>query len=194
MSRRNFLRMSLGGLSIIATHSFALIGMASEASSPTSKSDALAAKLAVVLRLIGTEHSLKAATKIETSITSRSVLQFHVRGGAGIDSSGAQMIARVLRSMSTKNTHVLDSFSLSYNKAIGDMGAVALAHALPGSLRELGLVGCGIGDKGGQALLQWARHAPGLRMVCIENNNFSPALRAQFDQLRQMRADLYVSA
>ena len=193
MSRRNFLRMGLGGLGIIATHSSGLTGMASAAFSPTSKPDALAAKLAGVLRLIGTERCLKAATRIETFMISRSVLQFHVRG-AGIGSSGAQMIARVLRSMSTKNAHVLDSFSLSYNKAIGDKGAVALAHALPGSLRELGLVGCGIGDKGGQALLQWASQASGLRIICIENNNLTPALRAQFDQLRQTNADLFVSA
>ena len=41
-----------------------------------------------------------------------------------------------------------------------------------------------IGDQGGAAMLEWARHANGLRMISIEDNNMSDQMRKQFRSLR----------
>ena len=74
---------------------------------------------------------------------------------------------------------------MSYN-AIGDEGASTLAASLPNTLAELGLVGCSIGDQGGGAILEWAKYASGLRMICIEDNSMSAQMCNQFTSLRGM--------
>tara|TARA_B110000114_G_C14973798_1_gene349600 strand:+ start:363 stop:599 length:237 start_codon:yes stop_codon:yes gene_type:complete len=74
---------------------------------------------------------------------------------------------------------------LSYN-AIGGQGAKTLAGSLPGTLTELGLVGCSIRDKGGEAILEWAKFADGLLMICIEDNNMSDQMHEQFGGLKDI--------
>ena len=63
---------------------------------------------------------------------------------------------------------------------------MTLANALPKTLTELGLVGCSIGDQGGKEILEWAKYAGGLRLICIEENNISEELRNQFRGLKGM--------
>jgi hypothetical protein len=63
---------------------------------------------------------------------------------------------------------------------------MTLANALPKTLTELGLVGCSIGDQGGKVILEWAKNASGLRLICIEENNISEELRNQFRSLKGM--------
>ena len=70
-------------------------------------------------------------------------------------------------------------FSLSYNN-LGDKGIVELCEKLPVSIEELGLVHCNICDVGGEALLEWIKKAKHLKMVCIEQNNFSSEIRDKF--------------
>lgn len=74
----------------------------------------------------------------------------------------------------------LRSFSASYNPGLGDTGVAALAEAFPETMTELGLVGCSIGDAGGRAILEWARTAPELQMICIEGNRFSADMKSRF--------------
>ena len=77
----------------------------------------------------------------------------------------------------------LRSFSASFNPDLGDTGAATLAEVFPETMTELGLVGCSIGDAGGRAILEWARIAPKLRMICVEENRFSVDIRSQFQNL-----------
>ena len=86
----------------------------------------------------------------------------------------------------------LRSFSASYNPDLGDVGAAALAEAFPDTMVELGLVGCSIGDAGGSAILEWAREAPQLRMICGEGNMFSAEVRSQFQSLTSLRPKILV--
>ena len=74
----------------------------------------------------------------------------------------------------------IKSISFSYNLHIGDVGAILIAKKLPGSMSELGLVGCGITDKGGTEILNWMRTSQNLQMICIENNKFSDQLKKEF--------------
>ncbi len=89
-------------------------------------------------------------------------------------------IASVIAQENTSIASSISSISLSYNQEVGDAGAIAIFKSLPSSISELGLVGCGIGDQGGTEILTWMNNAPNLRMICIEQNNFSEKLKSQF--------------
>ena len=148
-------------------------------------------KLAQALRLIGSKRCVEAAQLLEASGKSDGNISLHLRS-AGINGTHADIIANALLSLSQEEASSLRSFSLSFNLEIGDRGALAIARSLPLTLRELGLVGCGIGDHGGKALLQWARQASRLRMLCIEDNQFSQKMTAQFKELAQTNQNLLV--
>lgn len=84
----------------------------------------------------------------------------------------------------------IHSLSLSYNPGIGDVGTIALMEKLPQSITELGMVGCAIGDAGGEAILDWVKKTPGLRMACIEENHFTERLKADFLKMARGRTGL----
>jgi hypothetical protein len=101
------------------------------------------------------------------------------------------LIANDLDQISAFELARLGSFSLSYN-AIDDEGASAIENALPNSLTELGLVSCSIGDQGGEAILDWAKRANGLRIICIEDNIMSDKPRNQFGSLKDASPSISV--
>lgn len=142
------------------------------------------------LRDIGTNPCVAAAEKLAQSQSARSPISIHLRR-TGIDEDGATRIARALNALSNVERTRLRSFSLSYNK-IGDDGALALAASLPETVGELGLVGCSIGDDGGEAILNWASNAGGLRMICVEGNSMSQDIRERFRGLRKTSPNMAV--
>ena len=134
------------------------------------------------LREIGSAGCIAAAQELGQASAQSSSINIHLRR-AEIDDGGAALIARALKAVPNGERAKLRSFSLSYNK-IGDRGALAIAGALPQTLTELGLVGCSIGDNGGQAVLHWAQQAAGLSMICIEDNTMSAQMQDSFRTLR----------
>ena len=86
----------------------------------------------------------------------------------------------------------MHSFSMSYNPNLRDKGAVILAQNLPSTLTEIGLVGCGIGDKGAEALMVLAQKTPKLYWLCVENNAFSNDTKQQLLKLSQQRNGLLI--
>jgi len=54
-----------------------------------------------------------------------------------------------------------------------------IAKKLPSSIGEIGLVDCGIGDKGGAEILNWMKKSHKLQMICIEQNNFSDKMKME---------------
>lgn len=126
-----------------------------------------------------------AAQKMETSLAGNSALSLHLRN-AGLDLSDAKDLAKALRNLSANPESArLSSFSVSYNRALGDAGTVALAQALPHTVRDIGFVGCNMGDKGALALLEWAKQSSSVKMICIEQNNFSADTRSLYQQYKQ---------
>ena len=97
-----------------------------------------------------------------------------------------------MRELSLYEASALRSFSMSYNPGLTDAGVVLLAQAFPATLTELGLVDCAIGDKGGVALLHWGKKAVGLRMICVEGNNFSSGILNGCTAMAQERPKLLV--
>jgi hypothetical protein len=90
-------------------------------------------------------------------------------------------IAKALKDIDgQKGDYSLESISLSYNNVLNDEGVLTLLPNLPLSIRELGLVQCGIGEVGGRALLDWVVNAPNLEMICAEQNAFSHQLKLEY--------------
>ena len=140
--------------------------------------------LQVALREIGSDVTKTAADNLARIAVSSAALNLHLRN-AKMTAADVSLIANALDRTPVSDLARLGSFSLSYN-AIGDDGASTLAASLPATLTELGLVGCSIGDQGGGAILEWAKYANGLRMICIEDNSMSDQMRKQFGSLRGM--------
>ena len=182
MQRRHFLKSGMACSVAIAFSMTMDFRRAHASEAVGQKSGYILATLAQALRTIGTEPCITAAEKLEKRGAQSGDFRFHVRN-AGIDSAGAVTIATALNSVSSDEALALVSFSLSYNEALSDVGAIALAKALPPTLGELGLVGCSIGETGGSALYEWARTARGLRMICLENNRLSDELKTRFRKL-----------
>lgn len=137
------------------------------------------------LRRIEKKVCDSAAQRIEKSLASGSSFNLHLRS-AGLDLADAVNLAKALEMLSNSpDAARLSSFSVSYNDALGDHGTVAFAQALPRSVQEIGFVGCNMRDEGALALLKWAKQTSSLKMICIEQNNFSADTRLLYQQYKQ---------
>lgn len=146
-------------------------------------------ELIAALRDTGKPVCGDAAERLESAGFPASGFNLHLRG-AGLTMPDALAIALALNALRAKNASPLRSFSISYNPGIGAAGAVALVNAFPASLIEIGMVGCDLGDESGEALMQFARTASKLKMMCIEDNRFSSEMRQRLGTLRNVRADM----
>ncbi len=144
-------------------------------------------KSAAVLRKIGSKACIEKARTLES--TAAQMTSFNFRS-LGLSTSAILSIAGILRQ--EKDSQAITSISFSYNRLMGDAGAIALAQSLPDSIREVGLVDCRIGEKGGTALLDWIKEAPNLKMICIEQNQFSDALRVAFREVGKEKPNVLV--
>lgn len=148
-------------------------------------------ELITALRTIGTPGCLAAADKLETSIGSQAEFDLHLRS-AGLAQAHAQVLADEMLRANAGNALSLRSFSAGYNPELGEVGAATLDTAFPAIMTELGLVGCSVGDAGARPILEWARSALNLKMVCVVGNNFSAGIKLQFQSLASSDRDLIV--
>ena len=81
---------------------------------------------------------------------------------------------------------------MSYNPNITDMSVQTLIEVFPQSITDLGFVSCGLGDEAGLTMLRWATTAKNLRLICIEKNNFSDALKDEFFVLGKKKPSLSI--
>ena len=134
-------------------------------------------KIANILRETGNTECLKKAIILEDAHSQASDL--HLRK-LNLKHSELIAIPKALDEEKVKNNNVIKSISLSYNYLISDVGAASIVNSLPASIREIGLVDCGIGDKGAAALLDWMKTSTNLLTICVERNNFSEKLKMEF--------------
>ena len=71
---------------------------------------------------------------------------------------------------------------------IGVAGAAAILIALPKHIEELGMVGCDLDDRTGSHLIKFIKQSKYLKMVCVEENNFSQKMRAKIKNLRKQQS------
>ncbi|MDF1695792.1 MAG: hypothetical protein P1U56_08180 [Saprospiraceae bacterium] len=132
-------------------------------------------KIVEVLRQTGKVKCIEKVEELELNSSLNKLLNLR---SLGLSVSDVRGICSILKE---GNDHLkIKSISFSYNPLIGDEGAVLIAQSLPFSIGEIGMVGCGIGDIGGRELLKLVKNTSNLSMICIENNNFSDALKAEF--------------
>ena len=112
------------------------------------------------------------AKRIQQELGTSKHFNLHLRN-ANMTPQMAHILTPALSTLSMTKEHQLSSFSISYNRLIGDQAAIELLNALPPSVRELGMVGCDLGDITATALAKWAAKAPSLTMLCVEGNHFS---------------------
>lgn len=146
--------------------------------------------LIAALRSVGGQVCLRQADVLEESQAS-SHYDLHLRR-ADLSAQQAENIAAAINTEWSEQKIGVRSFSMSFNPGLSDAGAISIASALPSSVTEVGLVGCAIGDEGGGALLSWAKQAPELRLICVEDNHLSLALREKFSALGRLSAKLQV--
>jgi hypothetical protein len=148
--------------------------------------------LAEALRATQKTACLIMADQLDALEMTASGFDLHLRS-AGLVQQDALKIATAISRLSGTNGPSMRSFSVSYNREIGDIGASALVQSLPASVTEIGMVGCDLGDDSGEVLLDWAGQPSALRMICVENNLYSTKMRNQISDLRHSRPSLFVA-
>ena len=134
------------------------------------------------MRRIGSTECLVKAATLEKQEFKTSTLNLRNLKLKAIDIGE---IAKIIQQGKEHNDDALKSLSFSYNPLMGDEGATFIAHSLPKSVSEIGLVGCGIGDNGATEILKWMRNSTELKMICIEGNNFSDNVKRDYQAFKK---------
>ena len=137
-------------------------------------------QIAEIIRTISTHHCQKRADHIEEDedeFSGRLDLR-HLN----LWSSDADRLIRAICQLNMETSGMLSSIDLSFNGLLSNEGAESLVRHLPRYISEIHLIDCGIGDFGGEAILEWMYDARGLRIINLEQNNISANLRAKFEK------------
>lgn len=148
-------------------------------------------ELVDVLKRLDRPAANKAAARLALLTDSDRSYDLHLRD-ALLTAHDADLIAAALQAVKRNGGPALRSFSMSYNAELGDEGVLSVCKNLPDSVTEIGLVGCGVGDKGAAALIEWALPVVALRWLCVEDNDFSDEAKDRLLQLTQNNRHLLV--
>jgi hypothetical protein len=146
-------------------------------------------KIATILRENGNSECLKKASLFETQTSKTTTLHFR---NLDLNTANIMAIAAILREEKEHHGDGITSISFSYNHRLGDLGVTHIIKSLPASVSEIGLVNCGIGDKGGYEILHWMKATPNLQMICMEQNNFSDTLQTEFNIFKKENPTIMV--
>lgn len=132
-------------------------------------------EIAAALRKVGSKKCIEKAEILENESSNLTTL--HLRD-LGLTCAGIKSITDCFEQENSS----FKSISLSYNHLLGNEGVIILMKKLPKTFSEIGLVNCGISDDGGVEILNWMKNSTNLKMICMEQNNFSEKLRANFQK------------
>ena len=107
---------------------------------------------------------------------------------ANLTLKDAKKIANAINKVSQNNGPKLHTISMSFNQDLKDDGVINILNQIPITT----FVECGITDKAGQAIIDWAANANYLNGIYIEGNTFSKEMEAKFEQLRTDNPQLTV--
>ncbi|MDC0955191.1 hypothetical protein OAR83_01670 [Alphaproteobacteria bacterium] len=97
----------------------------------------------------------------------------HLRS-ANLSIEDAASIAGGIRALHSQPKALLTSFSVSYNTGMQGKGLFSLLSTLPTKhLAALGVVACDLDDDSAYLIAEFISKCQSLRMVCVEENNFS---------------------
>ena len=97
----------------------------------------------------------------------------HLRS-ANLSIEDAEGVAGGIRALHSQPKALLTSFSVSYNTGLQRKGLSSLLSTLPTKhLAALGVVDCDLDDDSAYLIAEFISKCQSLRMVCVEENNFS---------------------
>ena len=97
----------------------------------------------------------------------------------GLDSTDVNSIMEIIKVLN--DSQPINSISFSYNTDTRDMGTKIIFNNLPDSIRDIGMVDCGIKDEGGKTIITKIQQLKSLNMLCIEGNNFSDFIKKELN-------------
>jgi hypothetical protein len=103
---------------------------------------------------------------------------------ANLNLEDAKKIADAINRVDKKKGPKLHTISMSFNQDLKDDGVIAILDQIPKTTSVIAFVECGITDKAGQAIIDWAFKANNLDGIYIEGNTFSKIMEAKFEKLR----------
>ena len=103
---------------------------------------------------------------------------------ANLNLEDAKKIANAINRVDQKKGPKLHTISMSFNQDLKDDGVIAILDQIPKTTSVIAFVECGITDKAGQAIIDWAFKANNLDGIYIEGNIFSKIMEAKFEKLR----------
>ncbi len=187
LSKRSFLKTGLLG----AVSATGLFHVLTSASTAQEKPSMIINHLIDALRSTNKPVCQAVASKLSRLKDNNAKFDLHLRS-AGLNHDEVKRIATAIKAVHDEGGPSLQSFSMSYNNNLRDEGVLSLVKSLPPTLTEIGLVGCEVGDAGGEALIAWANNAPKLHWLCVEQNLFSTNTKNNFRNLGAQRSGLLV--
>ncbi len=103
---------------------------------------------------------------------------------ANLNIEDAKNIATAIKKIDQNKGPQLGTISMSFNEDLKDEGVITLLNHIPLTTSVIAFVECGITDKAGQAIIDWAAKTNNLNGIYIEGNDFSKGMEEKFDKLR----------
>ena len=111
---------------------------------------------------------------------------------ANLNLEDAKNIANAISRVEKNNGPKLHTLSMSFNQELKDEGVIAILNQIPKTTSVIAFVECGITDKAGQAIIDWAAKTNNLDGIYIEGNTFSKSMETKFAKLRTDNPQLTV--
>jgi hypothetical protein len=103
---------------------------------------------------------------------------------ANLNIKDAKNIATAIKKIDQNKGPQLGTISMSFNKDLKDEGVITILNHIPLTTSVIAFVECGITDKAGQAIIDWAAKTDNLNGIYIEGNDFSKDMEKKFEKLR----------
>ena len=103
---------------------------------------------------------------------------------ANLSLEDAKNIAKAIDKVSKNHGPKLSTISMSFNQDLKDEGVIAILSKIPKTTPVIAFVECGITDKAGQAIIDWALENNEVNGIYIEGNTFSNSMEEKFEKLR----------
>ena len=103
---------------------------------------------------------------------------------ANLNIEDAKNIATAIKKIDQNKGPKLGTISMSFNEDLKDEGVITILNHIPLTTSVIAFVECGITDKAGQAIIDWAAKTNNLNGIYIEGNDFSKDMEEKFEKLR----------
>ena len=104
---------------------------------------------------------------------------------ANLNIEDAKNIANAIKNIDQNKGPQLGTISMSFNEDLKDEGVITILNHIPLTTSVIAFVECGITDKAGQAIIDWAAKTNNLNGIPIEGNDFSKDMEEKFEKLRE---------